>query len=73
MFSEDEDDSRIFAVVINLEEQYSIWPSQLPLPDGWVLAGKEGPKAECLSYIDQVWTDMRPKSLRDRMISLNPS
>jgi MbtH protein len=64
--SEDED-ATIYAVVVNHEEQYSIWPSHRELPRGWRAVGKEGRKAECLRYIEQVWTDMRPLSLRRKM------
>lgn len=56
-----------YDVVINHEEQYSIWPSCKPVPLGWTLVGKRGPKAECLAHINEVWTDMRPKSLRESM------
>lgn len=52
-------------VVINLEEQYSIWPSFKSIPPGWDDAGKTGTKEDCLSYIKEVWVDMRPKSLRE--------
>jgi len=58
------DDKTEFVVVINDEEQYSIWPSYKSIPKGWRPDGKRGVKAECLAYIDQVWTDMRPLSLR---------
>ena len=57
-----------YAVVLNDEEQYSIWPLGKPLPAGWHAEGKTGPKAVCLDYINQIWTDMRPKSLRDAML-----
>lgn len=53
-----------FRVVVNHEEQYSIWPTDRDLPLGWTEAGKQGTKEECLSYINEVWTDMRPLSLR---------
>jgi uncharacterized protein YbdZ (MbtH family) len=53
-----------YRVVSNHEEQYSIWPADQELPLGWVDAGKAGTKEECLSYINEVWTDMRPLSLR---------
>ncbi len=53
-----------FKVVVNDEEQYSILPLDRALPAGWVEAGKSGPKEECLSYIRETWTDMRPRSLR---------
>ncbi len=58
-----------FRVVVNDEEQYSIWSSTRELPLGWRDAGKRGSKQECLDHIREVWTDMRPKSLRDRMLS----
>ena len=49
------------------EEQYSLWPKYKAIPQGWSAVGKEGTKAECCSYVDEVWTDMRPLSLRKRM------
>lgn len=58
------DENTDFTVVINHEEQYSIWPSYKPIPDGWRAEGKTGKKADCLAHIDKVWTDMRPLSLR---------
>jgi MbtH protein len=57
----------IYTVVMNDEEQYSIWPADRELPLGWHTVGKTGTREECLAYIQEVWTDMRPKSLRDRM------
>jgi MbtH protein len=63
---EDEDDT-IYEVVINHEEQYSIWPNNRELPLGWNTLGKSGTKQECLDYIEEVWTDMRPLSLRKKM------
>lgn len=54
----------IYTVVINHEEQYSIWPTYRPVPDGWQEVGKTGTEEECVAYIDEVWTDMRPLSLR---------
>jgi MbtH protein len=51
-------------VVINHEEQYSVWPTHKDLPAGWKTVGKVGSKDECLSYIGEVWTDMRPLSVR---------
>ena len=60
------DDTR-YQVVINDEEQYSIWPEGRELPLGWNTAGKAGTKQECLAYIEEVWTDMRPLSLRRAM------
>lgn len=57
-------------VVINPEEQYSIWPADRDNPLGWRDAGKAGSKEECLAYVAQVWTDMRPLSLRKYMAPL---
>lgn len=62
-----DDETRDFKVVINHEEQYSIWPLERDNPLGWSDAGKSGKKQECLDYINEVWTDMRPLSLRKRM------
>ena len=64
---EDEVDNRIHKVVLNHEEQYSIWPADRDNPLGWRDDGKMGTKQECLDYIKEVWTDMRPLSLRRRM------
>ncbi len=61
------DDDTVFDVVINDEEQYSIWPTYKKMPAGWRAVGKQGRKAECLAHIDEVWTDMRPLSLRKSM------
>jgi uncharacterized protein YbdZ (MbtH family) len=61
------EDQQTYRVVVNDEEQYSIWPADQELPDGWRDGGHSGPKPGCLSYIDQVWTDMRPLSLRKFM------
>ncbi|WP_330219874.1 MbtH family NRPS accessory protein [Pseudomonas sp. HUK17] len=60
-------DSTQFQVVINAEEQYSIWPDYKALPAGWTAIGVSGDKATCLAHIEQVWTDMRPLSLRQAM------
>jgi MbtH protein len=62
--SDPSDDETPYRVVRNHEEQYSIWPLQRDLPLGWEAVGKSGTKAECLAYIEEVWTDMRPLSLR---------
>jgi MbtH protein len=55
-----------YAVVVNHEEQYSIWPADRPDPPGWTRPGKEGPRGDCLAWIEEHWTDMRPLSLRRR-------
>lgn len=66
----DEEDKTVYKVVLNHEEQYSIWPADRQNPAGWRDAGKTGLKAECLAYIKEVWTDMRPLSLRKKMEAL---
>ncbi|HEY6924004.1 MAG TPA: MbtH family NRPS accessory protein [Steroidobacteraceae bacterium] len=55
---------RIYTAVVNHEEQYSIWPADKALPLGWREAGKQGTREECLDWIKEVWTDMRPLSIR---------
>jgi len=65
--NDDFEDGTIYKVVINSEEQYSIWPANRENPLGWKDAGKTGTKAECLAYIKEVWTDMRPLSLRKKI------
>jgi len=65
--TEEREDTTIYTVVMNHEEQHSIWPADRELPLGWSAVGKTGLKAECLAYIEEVWTDMRPRSLRERM------
>jgi MbtH protein len=64
MMSADGQDETTYTVVVNHEEQYSIWPADNELPLGWQLVGKSGSKTECLEYIEEVWTDIRPLSLR---------
>jgi MbtH protein len=56
-----------YTVVVNDEEQYSIWPAGRELPAGWREAGRQGAKEDCLAYVEEVWTDMRPLSLRKAM------
>ena len=65
--SSDNEDTRTYRVVVNHEEQYSIWLAHRPNPPGWKDGGKTGNKAECLAYIKEVWTDMRPLSVRRQM------
>ena len=62
--TDDPQDTREYLVVVNDEEQYSIWFAGRDIPDGWRAEGKRGMKAECIAYIDEVWTDMRPLSIR---------
>ncbi|WP_041919518.1 MbtH family protein [Gloeocapsa sp. PCC 7428] len=71
MNQEDTEDTTIYTVVVNDEEQYSIWPEYREIPYGWKAAGKTGLKHECLEYIKEVWTDMRPLSLRKKMSEAN--
>jgi len=58
------DNATTYTVVVNDEEQYSIWAADREIPNGWREAGKTGTKQECLDHIEKVWTDMTPKSLR---------
>jgi MbtH protein len=67
MPNDEQEDTTLYKVVANHEEQYSIWPEYRENPPGWRDAGKKGLKAECLAYIKEVWTDMRPLSLRKQM------
>lgn len=69
MQDDEREDTTIYRVVVNLEEQYSIWPEYRENPLGWRDAGKTGSKADCLAYIKEVWTDMRPLSVRRQMES----
>jgi MbtH protein len=59
------DDDRRYVVVRNDEDQYSIWPDDREPPGGWQIAGPAGSQTDCLDYIRGVWTDMRPRSLRE--------
>lgn len=61
------EDNLIYKVVVNDEEQYSIWMDGRELPLGWSEVGKTGNRAECLTYIEEVWVDLRPLSLRKQM------
>jgi len=68
---EQDEDTRTYTVVVNHEEQYSIWLVGRDAPAGWREVGRSGTKKECLDYIEEVWTDMRPLSLRKRMEQAN--
>jgi MbtH protein len=70
MNSDETEDTTIYNVVVNHEEQYSIWPADRENALGWRNAGKSGTKDECLAYIKEVWTDMRPLSLRKKMAEI---
>ncbi len=67
MNRDDHEDNTEYKVVVNHEEEYSIWPADRENPVGWKDGGKSGSKAECLAYIKEVWTDMRPLTLRKSM------
>ena len=64
---DDKEDTVTYKVVLNDEQQYSIWPADRENASGWRDAGKSGTRQECLAYIKEVWTDMRPLSLRNKM------
>lgn len=64
-------EGQTFLVVTNHEMQYSIWRADLELPAGWRSEGTSGTREQCLAYIDSVWTDMRPLSLRRQMEQAN--
>ena len=66
MFNDEANDIQ-YKAVVNHEEQYSIWPAERENALGWRDAGKTGTKEECLAFIKEVWTDMRPLSLRQKM------
>jgi MbtH protein len=66
MTSPFDDPAGRFNVLVNEEEQYSIWPARLDIPTGWTLASS-GDMDECTTYVDNHWTDMRPRSLRVTM------
>jgi MbtH protein len=67
MSDEHPERTSLFKVVVNHEGQYSLWPAERENPPGWTDAGKSGPKEQCLAFVEEVWTDMRPLSLRKRM------
>jgi uncharacterized protein YbdZ (MbtH family) len=70
LYDPDREDTTIYKVVVNHEEQYSIWPDYKEMPLGWIAVGKSGLKPACLAYIKEVWTDMRPLSLQKRMAEM---
>jgi uncharacterized protein YbdZ (MbtH family) len=62
-----DDEDGTFLVLANPEEQYSLWPSFAEVPEGWTVVHQESSRAEAVQYVETHWTDMRPKSLRDRV------
>lgn len=67
MFEDDTD--RRYRPVRNDEDQYSLWPADTAPPPGWTAEGPAGSKAECLAYVSKVWTDLRPRSVRQAVRS----
>jgi MbtH protein len=65
-----DDEDTVFQVLLNGEGQYSLWPANRETPRGWSTAGQVGSKHECLDYIEQAWTDMRPLSLRTAALAV---
>jgi MbtH protein len=65
--NEREDDGRLYIVIVNDEEQYSIWPGARSIPAGWRIVATQARRTACLEYIEKVWTDMRPLSLQKRI------
>ena len=68
-----DDDSGSFVVLVNDEEQHSLWPTFADVPAGWRVVYGEADRAACLDYIEQNWTDIRPKSLRERLAAVRAS
>lgn len=64
------EDTTTYKVIVNHEEQYSIWPEYKEIPAGWRYGDKVGTKADCLAYIKEIWTDLRPLSVRQKMAQL---
>ena len=62
-----DDDNGTFYVLVNDEDQHSLWPTFVDVPAGWRVVFGESTRADCLAYVEQNWTDMRPRSLRDTM------
>jgi MbtH protein len=67
MSTDDQDRIGSYTVLVNEEEQHSLWPSHKPIPAGWRSVGIHGPKADCLEYIERNWTDITPLSVRKRL------
>ena len=67
MHTDETEDTTTYKVVVNHEEQYSIWPADRENAPGWTEQGMRGTRAACLAHIDEVWVDMRPLSLRKSM------
>ncbi|PPK71874.1 MbtH protein [Methylobacter tundripaludum] len=70
MTSPFEDNESDYLVLINDEGQHSLWPAFRDIPDGWTAIGPQGKRQDCLDWIETHWTDMRPKSLIEKMNGL---
>ncbi|WP_045739227.1 MbtH family NRPS accessory protein [Xanthomonas sp. MUS 060] len=70
MSIQDDEQDQNYVVVINHEEQYALWSDDADVPNGWTVVFGPNPKQVCLDYVNQHWTDMRPKSLRDAMAAV---
>jgi MbtH protein len=64
-----EDPDGRYLVLVNDEDQHSLWPSFVDVPAGWTVAYGEESRTACLDYVERTWTDLRPRSLRERMAS----
>jgi MbtH protein len=62
-----DDDNGSFLVLVNDEEQHSLWPEFVDVPAGWRVGFGAAGRAECLAYVEQHWTDIRPRTLRDAL------
>lgn len=62
-----EDENGVFHVLVNEEGQHSLWPSFVPVPQGWTIVHESASRTACLDYINKNWTDMRPKSLIEEL------
>jgi MbtH protein len=62
-----DDDNGTFHVLVNAEEQYSLWPAFADVPAGWTVVLADATRADCLAYVEEHWTDLRPRSLREAM------
>lgn len=60
-----DDDKGTFYVLVNDEEQYSLWPAFADVPAGWRVVFGESERAQCLDFVEKTWTDLRPRSLRE--------
>lgn len=69
MSNSESQENVVYEVLVNEEEQYALWLQDREIPLGWSKVGKQGGKDECMAYIDEVWVDMRPLSLRRAMAS----